>query len=80
MEKNVKKDIDIDICLYMYNCITLLYTWNKHSIVKQLYLNKNFKKNLRSLIFLHPLQHLLLFIFFIAILVGVNRWFWFAFF
>ena len=31
MEKNLKKDI------YMYNWITLLYTWN---IVNQLYFNK----------------------------------------
>ena len=30
--------------MYMYNWITLLYTWNWHNIVNQLYLNKHFLK------------------------------------
>ena len=28
----------------MYNWITLLYTWNQHNIVNQLYANIKFKK------------------------------------
>ena len=28
----------------MYKRFTLLYTWNQHNIVNQLYPNKNFKK------------------------------------
>ena len=38
MEKNLKKNIYV----YMYNWITLLYTWN---IVNQLYFNKK-RKNI----------------------------------
>ena len=30
--------------MYMYNWFTLLYTWNEHNIVNQLYFNKNLKK------------------------------------
>ena len=30
--------------MYMYNWFTLLYIWNKHNIVNQLYFNKNFKR------------------------------------
>ena len=29
---------------YMYDWFTLLYTWNEHSVVNQLYSNKNFLK------------------------------------
>ena len=29
----------------VYNWFTLLYTWNEHNIVDQLYSNKNFKEN-----------------------------------
>ena len=41
MGKESKKEW---ICVYMYNWFTLLYTWNWHNIVNQLYSNKNFKK------------------------------------
>ena len=39
------KRIDIYTCWYMYvySWITLLYTWNQHSIVNQLYFNKKGK-------------------------------------
>ena len=41
----------------MYNWTTLLYTWNKHNIVKQLYSNKR-KKNKKSvLVYLEDLAH-----------------------
>ena len=29
--------------MYMYNWITMLYTWNQHDIENQLYSNKNLK-------------------------------------
>jgi len=32
-----------DWIMYMYNWFTLLYTWNEHNIVNQLYSNKIFK-------------------------------------
>ena len=41
MGKEPKKSGD----MYMYNWFTLLYTWNWHNIVNQLYSNKNFLKN-----------------------------------
>lgn len=34
----------MDVCDYMYNWFILLYTWNKHNIVIQLYSNKIKKK------------------------------------
>ena len=42
-EENVKKSG------YMYNRLNLLYTWNSHNIVNQLYLNK--KRFLKSVLF-----------------------------
>ena len=30
--------------MYMYNWFTLLYAWNLHNVVNQLYSDKNFKK------------------------------------
>ena len=30
--------------MYMYNWFTLLYAWNLHDVVNQLYSDKNFKK------------------------------------
>ena len=32
----------------MYNWITLLYTWNEHNIVNQLYSNIKLKKSLKK--------------------------------
>ena len=40
----------------MYNWITLLYTWNEHIIVNQLYFNKNLKKDMTSSM-LQPKYH-----------------------
>ena len=31
---------NIYVCMYIYNWITLLYTWNLHNIVNQLYLSQ----------------------------------------
>ena len=43
--------------MHMYNWITLLYTWNYHNIVNQLYSNKKFKKfnkNFQAWLLLFP--------------------------
>ena len=43
-EKNLKKNRYV----YMYNWITLLYTWNERNIVNQLYSNIKLKKSLKK--------------------------------
>ena len=48
MEKNMRKDI-LFISMYMYNWITLLYTWNTGY---QLYLNKKIKIKTKELLVL----------------------------
>ena len=50
MEKNLRKNKYV----YMYNWITLLYIWNEHHIVNQLYFNK---KNFLMLMHIYPLIH-----------------------
>ena len=38
------KEFEKNGCMYMYNCITLLYNRHDHKIVNQLYFNKNLKR------------------------------------
>ena len=39
-EKNIKRE-----CIYVYNCVTLLYSRNWHNTVNQLYFKKKNQKN-----------------------------------
>ena len=60
MGKEPKKEcVCIYIYIYIYIWFTLLYTWNKHNIVNQLYSNNYFKKN---------------FSFYLCVNVGARYW------
>ena len=36
------------MCIYIYNWIPLLYTWNQHNIVNQLYSKIKYKKKKKN--------------------------------